>query len=137
MTKGYPESWNCSAREETEGYSWVNSAKFKDIQWELMAQREKEDRIRCWEEAQGKDDFIRSFQYGIKPGMTNDEYVNQSYRFLTFAVLIPDGEWYEKGEMGWFASVFNKEESWDDKYKERFIDNINPEWTLTVVDCHI
>jgi len=137
VTKDYPESWNCSGREAIEGYSWVNSAKFKDIQWDLMAQRNTEDRIRYWNEAQGMDDFIRNIQYGIKTGMTRDEYVNQPYRFLTFAALMPDGEWYEKGEMGWWSSASNEEESWDDKYRERFMDNINPEWILTIVDCHI
>ncbi len=137
VTKGYPEAWNCSGREPIEGYSWVNSARFKDIQWELMAQRQKEDYARYWDEAQGKDDFIKKIQYGIEPGMTKDEYVNQSYRFLTFAVVTPDGEWYEKGKMGWWAVISNEEAAWDDKYKECFLDKANPVWALTIVDCHI
>ena len=57
--------------------------------------------------------------------------------FSTFAVLLPNGEWFEKGEMGWFACVSNKKEDWQAKYKERFINTANPEWILTIVDCHI
>lgn len=137
LTKGYPESWNCSGREAMKGFSWVDSAKFKDIQWELMAQREKEDRIRYWEEALGKSEFEMAYTYSIKHGMTRDEYVNQPYKFLTFAVLMPDGNWYEKGKMGWWACVSNEEETWDEKYKERFLDKADPELMLTIVDCHI
>lgn len=137
ITKEYPESWNCSGREAIKGYSFVDSARIRDIQWNLMAEREKEDRIRYWEEAKGKSDFEISYVYGIKPGMARDEYVNQPYEFLTFAVLMSDGEWYEKGKMGWWAHVTNEEESWDEKYKERFLDKADPEWTLTIIDCHI
>jgi len=57
--------------------------------------------------------------------------------FTTFAVILPDGKWYEKGEMGWWACVSNEEAEWEEKYKERFLDNADPEWTLTIVDCHI
>lgn len=52
-----------------------------------------------------------------------------------FAVLTPNGEWVEKGRMGWWASVTNEKEDWPevektvlDKYQDKFV---------TVVDCHI
>jgi len=57
--------------------------------------------------------------------------------FTTFAVVLPDGTWYEKGQMGWWATVSNEDDDWDKHYKERFIDTAKPEWTLTIVDCHI
>lgn len=58
----------------------------------------------------------------------------------TYAVVTPDGKWHQKGEMGWFgASSETGEESldWDLNYKERFLDTADPDWTLTIVDCHI
>lgn len=57
--------------------------------------------------------------------------------FETFAVLTPDGEWHEKGSMGWWGIVTNEKDGWKDSYKKAFLDNANPEWTLTIVDCHI
>jgi len=57
------------------------------------------------------------------------------------AVVTPDGEWYEKGEMGWFcATSETAEESleWDLNFYERFIkEAIEKNYYLTVVDCHI
>ena len=53
---------------------------------------------------------------------------------------MPDGKWISPGEMGWFGASSETEEEaceWDLYYRERFIDTANPEWTLTIVDCHI
>jgi hypothetical protein len=136
-TADYPSAWNCSGRKAIAGYAWVDSAKFSDIQWDVMAQQAVEDRKKYWDEADGKEDFIKSIQYGIEKGMTRDEYINKGLSFGTFAVIMPDGNWYERGKMGWWACVSNEEEAWDEKYKERFLDNASPDWTLTIVDCHI
>lgn len=107
--------------------------------------------IRYWEvvvekqplrNGENPDDF-RSFY--------RDEYYTEYYRdketyakimasFTTFAVVTPDGKWAEKGSMGyWGCSSETPDESldWDLHYKERFIDTADPDWTLTVVDCHI
>ena len=57
--------------------------------------------------------------------------------FSSFAVLLPNGEWCEKGKMGWWGAISDEKEDWKNKYKERFIDTAKPDWTLTIVDCHI
>ena len=60
--------------------------------------------------------------------------------FKTHAVITPDGEWHERGEVGYFGvSSETPEEGieWDKKYVERFIDGADKELILTVVDCHI
>lgn len=55
----------------------------------------------------------------------------------TFAVL-KDGQWYERGEMGWWGIVIDEEdiETWSAKFRE-LLENLPPEAFLTVVDCHI
>lgn len=95
----------------------------------------------------------------LKPNETEDDYFNfykeEYYRerygdretyaryiaqFSTFAVVTPDGEWHEKGEMGWFgcsSDTAEDERDWEEHYKERFIDTADPDWILTIVDCHI
>lgn len=56
------------------------------------------------------------------------------------AVITPDGEWREVGEMLWWG--ISTEENgaiveWAKKFKARFIDPYPDNYLLTVVDCHI
>lgn len=53
------------------------------------------------------------------------------------AIVTLDGEWHEKGEMLWFGILNNEEDEWDLRYKERFLDNIDENLMLTIIDCHI
>ena len=56
------------------------------------------------------------------------------------AVVTPDGEWHEVGKMGWWGITDETGDElvdWALHFKERFIDPCAPDWTLTVVDCHI
>ncbi len=55
----------------------------------------------------------------------------------TFAVL-KDGEWYEKGEMGWWCMVKDEKsnDAWDREFK-KLLDSIPDDEFLTMVDCHI
>lgn len=79
-------------------------------------------------------DYFRD-RYGDR-----ETYARLTSQFSTFAVVTPDGIWQEKGEMGWFGcSDETHEESrdWDEHYQERFIDAADPNWILTIVDCHI
>ena len=49
-------------------------------------------------------------------------------------------KWYAEGNMGWFGcSSATPEEfkKWCEHYKEIFLDNADPDWILTIVDCHI
>lgn len=60
--------------------------------------------------------------------------------FRTYAVLTPNGQWHAPGSMGWWgmSSETNDEyEEWKEKFAEKFIKNANPEWELSIVDCHI
>lgn len=68
-----------------------------------------------------------------------DTYAQSQANFRTFAVITPDGLWYEKGRLYMFGGTYTPEESrkWDDLYKERFLDTADPEWILTIVDCHV
>ena len=61
--------------------------------------------------------------------------------FWTRAVVTPDGQWHEIGEMGWFG--FSSEEPeetirWVSNYYDQFIDPaIEYGCTIHIVDCHI
>lgn len=53
----------------------------------------------------------------------------------TFAVVTPDGEWHEKGKMGWFAIVTDEDANWDKQCKELVAQHGDNYAVL--VDCHI
>ena len=55
-----------------------------------------------------------------------------------FAFITPVGEWCEKGEMGWWAVVFNEKEKsdWETEFR-KFVDELDDDTKVTIVDCHI
>ncbi|WP_024516983.1 zinc finger-like domain-containing protein [Bradyrhizobium sp. Tv2a-2] len=79
------------------------------------------------------DDVIKKFW------MTRAQVATRARRraVQTFAV-VKDGQWYERGEMGWFACVSNEKDGdvWDEEFA-KLLDDLPPETWLAVVDCHI
>ena len=66
-------------------------------------------------------------------------YAKNSSAFSTFAVVTPDGEWHERGQMGWWGLSDDDGEA-EDKWIEGFqkmIDEADPEYYVYMVDCHI
>ncbi len=70
-------------------------------------------------------------------------YCDQAYshevenldEFVPFAI-VKDGEWYQRGECGWWGIVTEKIDNWDEVAKNLTKDL--PHGTLlTVIDCHI
>lgn len=55
----------------------------------------------------------------------------------TFAVLC-DGQWYERGSMGWWGCVSDEKDqgTWNKQFNE-LIEGLPDDTLLTVVDCHI
>jgi hypothetical protein len=72
-------------------------------------------------------------------GFDRDAYLKRRRRkaLVPFAV-VKDGEWYEKGKRGWWASVSDEKDEnvWVDQVAALF-DGLDPETTVTMVDCHI
>jgi hypothetical protein len=67
--------------------------------------------------------------------MSREEYIECRGAWAPFALLW-DGKWYEKGEMGWFGFVSDKEPQWKGVFKELW-GQIPEDATITVVDCHV
>lgn len=108
-------------------------------------------------EGQGLWDYRRKFYHGQEalkelrqkfdnPFADLDEYLTPREKYVntarnaagtTFAVL-KDGEWYEKGEMGWWGAVANEQDQddWNAQFA-KLIDDLPEDTRLTVVDCHI
>lgn len=71
---------------------------------------------------------------------TNEDYASKIdwKDIIPFVFVTPIGEWHERGEMGWRACVSNGKniEDWKSEFKE-FLDNLDEDTIVTVVDCHI
>ena len=58
-------------------------------------------------------------------------------RFVAFALLTPEGDWLERGSMGWWGCV--SDAMTRDEWKQRFKETLEkyPEALAVAVDCHI
>jgi hypothetical protein len=60
-----------------------------------------------------------------------------SESFIPFAMVTPDGEWHEKGHMGWWAMVSDKTENWDEVAKELLNKYKDGNHIAVLLDAHI
>ena len=141
----------------TEGGRWadmlkvdgkkVDSARVADIDF-TPDPLEYEAALRYWDvvvehqEKRPGEEYVSLYgeQYYLDYYGDRETYARYMTQFSTYAVVTPDGEWHEKGRMGWFgASSETPDEArdWEEHYRERFLDTADPDWILTIVDCHI
>ena len=71
--------------------------------------------------------------------LTKEEYVSNAGNsaISTYAILI-DGEWIEKGQMGWWGMSSNDEDQ--DTWNERqmnLLKEVDPETMISIYDLHI
>ena len=137
----------CPIHNQQGRYS---QARVADI--DFQPDEEKDTRnLRWWEvviegsplrEGENKDDFYCFYkkEYIIARYKNKENYALIESSMITYAVILPDGTWYQKGQMGWFgcgSETSDASYEWDIRYKENFIDKADPNWILTIVDCHI
>ena len=127
----------------------TDQARVRDVNFE-PDQKSYNKAARWWEvvvegsplrAGESKRDFFSAHkEYYITRYKTKEAYAKIRSSVSTYAVIMPDGKWYQKGDMGWFGfSSETAEESydWDMHFKENFIDKADPDWIVTIVDCHI
>ncbi len=129
----------------------VDQARKKDIDFEEMVQEnfdQATDTYNQFKELLDKgecDSGDGYFNYGVENKgdrdnyipETREEYVGRLTRVSTFAVLY-DGEWYEKGEMGWWGCVSEEKavEEWASEF-DKLLAELPEDTLLSVYDCHI
>lgn len=117
---------------------YADSIRICDIDFEGMKNDKIEKAKSDWIEIQNKvklGDKNVYWMYGIKENQTEKEYIDDSCKFSTYA-LLKNGEWYAKGEMGWFGVSHDDNENWSEEM-EKLIAGLPEDTLLTVVDCHI
>lgn len=128
--------------EDEDGDCYCDVAQIKDI--DFSPNRERYDECYKWwkEEIEGSDEEwngIYKKSYFTERYKDAEEYATRSAQFTTFALVTPDGEWHEQGEMGWFGCSSDTPDEarvWDEQYMS-FIENADPEYYFVMVDCHI
>ena len=145
--------WDVKSRMEVLAEPRVDSAKVKDIDWSKMHRTEEKYNaaIRFWEmKVEGAEPQTEEEKEQLKWDWYRDGYYQERYgdketyakcmsSFTAWAV-VKNGEWFEKGEMGWFgASSETHDEAidWEMNVYDRFIKDLDPETVITFVDCHI
>ena len=97
-----------------------------------------------WYSVGGRWDGFLHYK-GTEPGFaeTNEAYIHELdidylLEHVPFCFIREDGEWREKGEMGWWGSVSNEKP--EDSWKQQFVDyvkSLDENCLVTVVDFHI
>ena len=79
------------------------------------------------------------------PKESNEAYVHEidwgyllENKYPPYCFVTEEGEWIEKGEMGWFGVSFGDkpEEDWKTQFKE-YIGTLDSDCLVTVIDFHI
>ena len=117
-----------------------NSCKIKDLDFEKMRQSDMEDRARYYDSEikRAKETGGEPFFWGYNEVPTREEYINDTPKYVSPFAVLHDEEWIEKGSMGWFGMSDDNytDEEWGKKFQE-FIESLDPETEVTIVDCHI
>lgn len=135
---------------------WCDSARKCDIDWPSIHLNEDtyfRKALREWEMIVEGDDPKNDEEKELLNGNLwfTPEYYKKTYKdketyaqcrssFTTWAVITEDGEWFEKGEMGWFGISNETEDErvdWELNMYKHFIEPLDKNTILTVVDCHI
>lgn len=148
--KGSP-SWIFQGEDPVKA-GFCDSALFKDVDWEDMRKKridQANTNYDAFEKVLAEDPEkaknMAYWDWGIENTgdrenwipQTREEYMKGFDGPFSFAIL-KDGKWFEKGEMGWFASVSNEldQDDFNSQYK-RILESIKPDERVTIVDCHI
>jgi len=87
-----------------------------------------------------KDLMQAGYHFNIEKFLIDKETflkISADSAFVTYA-LVKDGEWHQRGEMGWFGMSSNEKENdvWNSEF-HKIIDSLPDDTILTLVDCHI
>lgn len=125
----------------TETGSHVDVYASNRIDWDSMKQDNTRKAEQWWSEYEEKSARGESchpyFEYGIEKDDTRETYIARRSSISTFAV-VHNGEWYEKGNMGWWGIAHNEKslDDWETQF-QKILAELSPEDEITIVDCHI
>lgn len=84
--------------------------------------------------------FAYKKEYYTERYKSAEEYADWVSGFTFYAALLPNGEWLEPGQMGWWGISSAKAEddiAWRKQVHEILKQAQKKNWQVTIVDCHI
>lgn len=128
-----------STREITGGQSWETWEDTRTRYPDIARAREEYNSQPAIEMLKASGN--KAYQWDLDDDLSLDEGVfvaRKRAAACTFFAYLKDGQWEERGRMGWFASVSDEvsEAQWHERFN-RMIDVLPENTLLTVVDCHI
>ena len=124
----------------TNDWRKCNRCKVKDLSLDNMRINEMMDRAKWYvkETEVSKREHKKPFFWNYKKKPTIKQYIEGANCPVAPFAILHDGNWMEKGEMGWWGISDDKytEENWAKFFKD-FIEKLDPETEITIVDCHI
>ena len=126
----------------------VNTGRVRDVSLYFSEEKYKKV-LRLWDVLVGHQPKEEGESFGFY--IYTEEYTRERYKdresfakslshFIPYAVLMPDGGWIACGDMGWFgmgSESVDKAREWEESFEERFLKSADPDWYITIVDCHI
>lgn len=127
---------------------YVDQAFVKDIDFGSIVSEMNERAEKNWREYEEATKGMKKaekereghWKFGIEPGETYEQYTarqNAGHGWMPFAFIDKDGNWHERGEMGWWGIVSNEDRVTYEEAFERFVESLEPDDILTVWDLHI
>jgi len=122
----------------------VDMAKKADIDFAGMRKIRKAQAEARWDklhaDLKSPDEKVRKraeFRVMDVGSMTRKQYAKECMDVATFAVLM-DGEWYERGHMGWWGMVRNEKanDAWQKEF-DKLIKGLPGHTWLSIYDVHI
>jgi hypothetical protein len=101
-----------------------------DVDWEGMLHDSMESCRQAWRREDHRFLFTKA--------TTEEEYVAEVAGIATFALIDKEGEWHERGNMGWWGVVTDEQDrgEWTKAYIE-YVGSCDDDDMLFLLDCHI
>lgn len=117
-----------------------DSCRVGDLNHVAMAAIRRDARIARWDAREkdlkrGTAPGTVAYLYDIPEDAEREAYIETDPGFTMFGMLNA-GQWYERGDMGWFGMVSNEDDGWYSKFSD-LMAGLRPDQWITVVDCHI
>lgn len=124
--------------------------RLKDIDFDAMDHAAEEHGEKTWERYQAllaeagdnrelqEKAVTEVFGFFTEPPRNVEECAAMFEKPYITQAVVKDGEWYERGKMGWFGmSHENKPAAgWEAEWRKLVLES-DPETLVTVIDCHI
>lgn len=86
-------------------------------------------RAYAWRNPNGKWDYWTDLS---SPILVSEAVADPDFKVFT---LLSGGEWLARGDLGWFAAVYNEMADWSEVLKAK-LQSLDPNHYIRFVDCH-